>query len=77
MWWIATRSEHGIPVGSYTASGTGGQRLTVIPELDTVVVNLMNTDVDGPRIGSTDWDRLLGAILKARVPTATTPSRSR
>ena len=29
MWWIATRSEHGIPVGSYTASGTGGQRLTV------------------------------------------------
>ena len=77
MWWIATRSDHGIPVGSYTASGTGGQRLTVIPELDTVVVNLMNTDVDGPRIGSSDWDLLLGAILKARVFTATTPSRSR
>jgi CubicO group peptidase (beta-lactamase class C family) len=69
MWWIATRSERGIHVGSYTASGTGGQRLTVMPDVDTVVVNLMNTDVDGPRIGSSDWDRLLGVILQARVPT--------
>jgi CubicO group peptidase (beta-lactamase class C family) len=66
MWWVATRSEFGIPIGSYTASGTGGQRLTVIPPLDTVVVNLMNTDVEGPRLGSSDWDRLLGVILKAR-----------
>ena len=66
MWWVTTRSEHGIPVGTYTASETGGQRLTVIPELDTVVVNLMDTDVDGPRLGSTDWDRLLGVILQAR-----------
>ena len=68
MWWIATRSERGIPTGTYTASGTGGQRLSVIADLDTVVVNLMNTDVDGPRIGSSDWDRLLGVILQARVP---------
>ena len=66
MWWITTASEDGIPVGSYTASGSGGQRLTVIPPLDTVIVNLMNTDVEGPRLGSADWDRLLGVILKAR-----------
>jgi CubicO group peptidase (beta-lactamase class C family) len=67
MWWVATRSDYGIPIGSFTASGTGGQRLTVMPALDTVVVSLMSTDVEGPRMGSTDWDRLLGVILRART----------
>ena len=66
MWWVTTRSHGGIPAGAFTASGSGGQRLTVLPGIDTVVVNLMNTDVDGPRLGSSDWDRLLGIILQAR-----------
>jgi CubicO group peptidase (beta-lactamase class C family) len=68
MWWVATRSDRGIPRGSYTAAGMGGQRLTVIPDANTVVVNLMNTDVDGPRLSGLDWDRLLGVILQARQP---------
>ena len=67
MWWVTTRSHGGIPAGAFTASGSGGQRLTVLPGIDTVVVNLMNTDVDGPRLGSSDWDRLLGIILQART----------
>jgi CubicO group peptidase (beta-lactamase class C family) len=68
MWWVTTRTDNGIPAGAFTASGSGGQRLTVLPGIDTVVVNLMNTDVDGPRLGSAGWDRLLGIILQARLP---------
>ena len=52
--------------GSFTASGTGGQRLTVIPGIRTIVVNLMNTDEPGPRIGSTEWDNLIDKVMSAR-----------
>jgi CubicO group peptidase (beta-lactamase class C family) len=71
MWWIQTNAkihpEFGIPDGTFTASGNGGQRLTVIPPLDTVIVNLMNTDEPGPRIGSSQWDTIVSAVLKARL----------
>ena len=58
--------ELGIPDGAFTASGNGGQRLTVFPSIHTVIVNLMNTDVAGPRIGSNDWDAILARVLAAR-----------
>lgn len=71
MWWIQVNArahpELRLPDGSFTASGNGGQRLTVIPEIDTLVVNLMNTDEAGPRIGSNEWDTLLAEVLAARV----------
>ena len=71
MWWIQVnakaRPDLRLPDGSFTASGNGGQRLTVIPQLETVVVNLMNTDQPGPRIGSNEWDALLAEVLSARV----------
>ena len=70
MWWIQTnaqaRPEFGIPDGTFTASGNGGQRLTVIPQFETIIVNLMNTDEPGPRIGSSQWDTLVAEVLKAR-----------
>lgn len=71
MWWIQINAqahpELRLPDGSFTASGNGGQRLTVIPQIDTVVVNLMNTDEPGPRIGSNEWDVLLADVLAART----------
>ena len=71
MWWIQTNArahpELGIPDGTFTASGNGGQRLTVIPQIETVIVNLMNTDEPGPRIGSNQWDSLLADALGARL----------
>jgi CubicO group peptidase (beta-lactamase class C family) len=71
MWWIQANArahpELGIPDGTFTASGNGGQRLTVIPQVETVVVNLMNTDEPGPRIGSNQWDTLLASVLAARI----------
>jgi CubicO group peptidase (beta-lactamase class C family) len=70
MWWIQTNAkahpELRVPDGSFTASGNGGQRLTVIPQIETVIVNLMNTDEPGPRLGSNEWDALLADILAAR-----------
>jgi CubicO group peptidase (beta-lactamase class C family) len=70
MWWIQINAqahpELRLPDGSFTASGNGGQRLTVIPQIDTLVVNLMNTDEPGPRIGSGEWDALLADLLAAR-----------
>ncbi len=71
MWWIQTNArahpELGIPDGTFTASGNGGQRLTVIPQIETVIVNLMNTDEPGSRIGSNQWDTLLADALAARL----------
>lgn len=58
--------ELGIPYGSFTASGNGGQRLTVIPSIETIVVNLMNTDVPGPRIGSDQLDAIMATVVAAR-----------
>jgi|SRR5262245_43388091 len=71
MWWVrqnsGQRPELGIPDGTFTASGSGGQRLTVIPQIETIVVNLMNTDEPGPRIGSREWDELLARVMAARL----------
>jgi CubicO group peptidase (beta-lactamase class C family) len=71
LWWIQTDAkahpELRIPDGSFTASGTGGQRLTVIPQIETIIVNLMNTDDEsGPRLGSSQWDALVASVLAAR-----------
>ncbi len=42
-------------------------RLTVIPQIETVIVNLMNTDEPGPRIARNQRDALLGKVLAARL----------
>jgi CubicO group peptidase (beta-lactamase class C family) len=72
MWWIQVDAdkhpELAIPDGAYTASGNGGQRLTVIPAIQTVIVNLMNTDSPGPRIGSNQWDMIVARVMAARLP---------
>lgn len=70
LWWIqrndTAHPELGIPDGSFTASGLGGQLMTVIPQIETVVVNMMNTDEPGRRISADQWDRLLAVVLAAR-----------
>ncbi|MES2179789.1 MAG: serine hydrolase [Gemmatimonadota bacterium] len=70
MWWIQTEAvahpEFRIPDGTFTAAGAGGQYLTVIPQIETVIVNLMNTD-QGLGSGGPEWDSILGLILAARL----------
>jgi CubicO group peptidase (beta-lactamase class C family) len=72
LWWVqrnaAAHPELRIPDGSFTASGLGGQLMTVIPQIETVIVNMMNTDEPGPRILADQWDRLLGMVMAARLP---------
>jgi CubicO group peptidase (beta-lactamase class C family) len=68
MWWVTGPADPMLPPGSFTASGAGGQRLTVLPSIETVVVHLMNTDLeDGPRIGSGEYDSLLRLLMSARI----------
>jgi len=42
-------------------------RLDSIPQIDTVIVNLMNTDEPGARFGNTQWDAQLVDVLAARL----------
>lgn len=68
MWWVTGTADPSLPAGSFTASGAGGQRLTVLPHIQTVVVHLVDTDLpDGPRIGSAEYDSLLRILMAARV----------
>jgi CubicO group peptidase (beta-lactamase class C family) len=67
-----------IPVGTFTASGWHGHRLTVIPGLRTIIVNRMNTDdPSAPFFEDTEvYDALLRTILAARrSPTPARPTR--
>ncbi len=69
MWWVTANGDHGLPVGSYTASGSRDQRLTIIPSIDTVVVHLMDTNQrGGPRIGTSKYNQLVSKIMAARIP---------
>jgi len=71
MWWITrvdNTPEHNttIPTGTYSAFGYGGHKITVIPTLDMVVVNRMDTDLkDGPRLSGKKYDQLLRLIIAA------------
>jgi CubicO group peptidase (beta-lactamase class C family) len=71
LWWVqrnaAAHPELRIPDGSYTASGLGGQLMTVVPQIETVIVNMMNTDEPGPRISANQWDRLVATVMAARL----------
>ncbi len=75
MWWVSA-DENGNPptsdlASAFTASGTGGHRLTVMPRIDTVFV--LRTDTDdrnSPRIGSSTYDRLLDLVLSARLASS-------
>ena len=73
MWWVDAdvegRPSLSGPPAAFTASGKGGHRLTVIPEIETVLV--LRTDTDDPnaaRIGSSTYDRFVARVLGKRLP---------
>ncbi len=47
MWWTVTADLHGIRKGSFFADGFGGQRLWVIPHINTVIVHRIDIRVPG------------------------------
>jgi CubicO group peptidase (beta-lactamase class C family) len=66
LWWIDE--------GVYYASGTGGQRLFVIPSLGVVIVHQVNTD-SHIRVKSTPIWKLFDMIIKARSDNARPPHK--
>ncbi|NIP54582.1 MAG: serine hydrolase [Phycisphaerae bacterium] len=47
MWWIITDDFYGMKAGDYFASGYGGQKIFVLPRINTVVVHRINIYVPG------------------------------
>jgi CubicO group peptidase (beta-lactamase class C family) len=46
LWWISRGNGTALPAGSFSAYGMGGQFLTVIPELELVMVGLLDTSIN-------------------------------
>ena len=72
LWWTTRTIREDWPerlaVGSYTASGTGGQRLTVLPAIASVVVYRVDSEDRGAtRIGTRQYDAILSKIFSARA----------
>ena len=70
MWWLA-RAGTGFPgvvqpEGSFSAQGSGGHFLVVIPPLDLVVVHRVDTAISGRVVDRFQFGQLLRLILNAR-----------
>ncbi len=65
MWWITTKAVGKIKEGTYTAAGYGGHMMTVVPDLDTVIVLRFNTDDPhfNAMMGELNSDLVIYAIL--------------
>ena len=79
MWWTSLNGRHlegvDLPEGSYSARGVGGQYVLVVPRLDLVIVNRVNTDNrTGPRVERAEFGGLVKRILAAMPATLPTGS---
>jgi CubicO group peptidase (beta-lactamase class C family) len=70
LWWVGADGKiftnTTIKEQAYYAWGTGGHYIFVIPELQLVIVNRVNTDVQGKRISDDQFGQLVQQILEAR-----------
>jgi CubicO group peptidase (beta-lactamase class C family) len=73
LWWVWDGAFAASPYkGAYTASGTHGQRITVLPKLDMVVVHKASwSPTEGPRhsVDKPDYYRLLDLLVGKRPAT--------
>jgi len=74
MWWVASSEDPNpnlpnadIPHGSFSARGYGGHYIMVIPEYDLVVVNRVNTFVEGYWVTEGEFGSLMTRIMEARL----------
>ncbi|MCK5056792.1 MAG: serine hydrolase [Candidatus Aminicenantes bacterium] len=74
MWWVAKDNNNfphlpnvKLKEGAYSARGSGGHYLLVIPEYDMVIVHRVNTDVRGNYVTPGNMGRLIKMILDAKI----------
>lgn len=74
MWWVVHRGNlyphlpHvRLENGAYSAWGSGGHHMFVIPDKDMVVVHRVNTFIRGNRVTNAEMGRLLQMILDAKM----------
>jgi CubicO group peptidase (beta-lactamase class C family) len=73
MWWVArddNKFPHlpnvELPEGTYSARGSGGHLVLIIPEYQMVIVHRADTDVKGKRIEKEALGSLVNLILSAK-----------
>jgi CubicO group peptidase (beta-lactamase class C family) len=74
MWWVSKANNKyphlpnvDLPEGTYSARGSGGHYLIVIPAYDMVVVHRVNTDIRGNKVAKSKVGTLMNMILQARM----------
>lgn len=73
LWWVAKDGRHfpgvSLPDGAYSARGSGGHRMLIVPTEDLVIVHRVDTDHQGKRVTDEQFGNLVGLILAARSRT--------
>jgi CubicO group peptidase (beta-lactamase class C family) len=71
LWWVAVNGNHypnvDVPDGSFSAWGSGGHFIAVIPAYRLVVVHRVNTDDPAKKVTLEQFGELLRLILLARA----------
>jgi CubicO group peptidase (beta-lactamase class C family) len=77
LWWTWDQGAYpgdlrvGPWQGAYSAMGSGGQYITVFPDLDMVVVHKVNIDKDpNANVSLTAYDAILGIVIDSRCTGA-------
>jgi len=74
MWWVSKDNNKyphlpnvKLPAGTYSARGSGGHYLIVIPAYNMVIVHRVNTDIRGNKVAKSDVGTLIRMVLLARM----------
>lgn len=71
LWWVGANGKifpnTRIKEQAYYAWGTGGHYIFVIPKSRLIIVNRVNTDVQGKRVSDDQFGQLVQQILEARA----------
>ncbi len=71
LWWVAVGGRHfpgvELPEGTFSARGSGGHIILIVPKYDLVIVHRVNTDIQGTQVTNAEFGRLVNLILDARV----------
>lgn len=69
MWWISEKNAT-FPYTCYSASGSKGHKMTIIPELKTIIIQRVNTNgvnyILQKGIKWSDYEKLVATIIKAK-----------